>query len=74
MIRPDAQVIKAFALMVRQYPDVLTYLQAWRTHELENLPFALANSAISQGRCQVLGELVKFAQEAPDLAAKKPTS
>lgn len=74
MIRPDAQVIKAFATVVRQYPDVLTFLQTWKAYELENLPFALANSAISQGRCQVLSELVKFAKEAPDLAAKKPTS
>jgi hypothetical protein len=70
MIRPSPQVVKAFAVTVRQYPEVLEFLRDWRQHELEQLPFALANSTLSQGRCQVLGELYKFVQDAPDLAAK----
>lgn len=70
MIRPEPRVIKAVAQAVRQYPEILAYLQEWRMHELENLPSAVNNAAVSQGRCQVLGELYKFAKDAPDLAAK----
>lgn len=70
MIRPEPKVIKAVAMAVRQYPEILQYLGDWRTHELENLPNAVNNSAVSQGRCQVLGELYKFAKDAPELAAK----
>ena len=39
-------------------------------HELETLPSAINQPAVFQGRCQVLGELYKFAKEAPALAAK----
>jgi hypothetical protein len=70
MMRPDPQVVKAFALMVRAHPEVLKFLDTWRSHELENLPSAINNAAVMQGRCQVLGELVKFAKDSPELAAK----
>ena len=74
MIRPTDEVVKAFALIVRQYPQVLTFLSEWKAHELEQLPFASGASAVSQGRCQVLAELVKLATNSPDLAAKQPRS
>jgi hypothetical protein len=70
MIRPEPETVKSMAMAVRQYPELLKFFDAWRTHELENLPNALNNPAVSQGRCQVLGELLKFAKDAPDLAAK----
>jgi hypothetical protein len=70
MIRPDERTVKAFALAVRQFPEILEYLAAWRTHELEQLPNAINNAALMQGRCQVLGELYKLAKESPELAAK----
>ena len=70
MIRPEPKVIKAVAMAVRQYPEILQYLSDWRMHELENLPSTVNNAAVSQGRCQVLGELYKFAKDAPELAAK----
>jgi hypothetical protein len=63
-------VIKAVATAVRQFPEILEYLEQWRMHELENLPVTVNNPAVSQGRCQVLGELYKFAKDAPSLAAK----
>lgn len=69
MIRPTAETVKAFASMVKQHPEVLTFLQEWKTHELEQLPYASGASAVSQGRCQVLAELVKLAINSPDLAA-----
>jgi hypothetical protein len=70
MIRPEPKVIKAVATAVRQFPEILEYLEQWRMHELENLPVTVNNPAVSQGRCQVLGELYKFAKDAPSLAAK----
>ncbi len=70
MVRPNPQVVKAMAATVRQYPELLEWLEDWRMHELENLPNALNNPAASQGRCQVLGELYKFAKESPEVAAK----
>lgn len=70
MIRPEPQVVKALATVVRQYPEVLEFIAAWRMHELEQLPSALNNAALMQGRCQVLGELYKLAKESPELAAK----
>jgi hypothetical protein len=70
MIRPEPKVVKAVATAVRQFPEILEYLEQWRMHELENLPVTINNPAVSQGRCQVLGELYKFAKDAPSLAAK----
>lgn len=70
MIRPDERTVKAFALAVRQFPEILEYLAAWRTHELEQLPNAINNAALMQGRCQVLGEIYKLVKESPELAAK----
>jgi len=69
VIRPDASTIKALAGAVRQFPDLLRWIEAWRAHELEQLPMAVNNAAVAQGRCQVLGELAKFAREAPEHAA-----
>lgn len=74
MIRPTDEVVKSFAAVVRQYPLILTFLTEWKAHELEQLPFATGASAVSQGRCQVLAELVKLATNSPDLAAKQPRS
>jgi hypothetical protein len=74
VIRPTDEVVKAMALIVRQYPQVLTFLTEWKAHELEQLPYAGNTSAVSQGRCQVLAELVKLATNSPDLAAKQTRS
>lgn len=70
MIRPDPKLVKSLAMIVRQYPEFMSWLEEWEMHELRQLPIALNNPAVFQGRCQVLGELVKFAKEAPALAAK----
>ena len=70
MIRPDPKVVKAFAITSRQFPEILEYLGAWRMRELEQLPNAINNAALMQGRCQVLGELYKLVKESPELAAK----
>lgn len=70
MIKPDPQIVKSVAAVVRQHPELLEWLGEWRTHELDQLPNAINNPAVYQGRCQVLGELYKFAKDAPSLAAK----
>lgn len=71
MIRPEDQAVKAIGAMVRQHPEALAWVESWYRHELENLPHAMNTPALCQGRCQVLGELVKFFREAPSMAAKR---
>ena len=70
MIRPEPAVIKGMGVAIRQHPEVLEWLKDWYTRELEALPNAITQPALMQGRCQVLGELYKFAKESPELAAK----
>lgn len=70
MIKPDPQTTKVLATIVRQYPEVLGWLEDWYRRELETLPSVVNQPAVFQGRCQVLGELYKFAKESPALAAK----
>jgi hypothetical protein len=70
MIRPTPEVTKAFAASVRQYPVLAEWLAEWRMHELEQLPSVAQNTALAQGRCQVLTELSKFVSESPEIAAK----
>lgn len=70
MKRPDSEVVKALATVVRQYPTLLAWVGDWRKHELESLPHNINNVAVAQGRCQVLGELHKLMLDAPDLAAQ----
>lgn len=75
MIRPEPQVVKALAATIRQFPAILDWLLEWEAQELRRLPHAVDNTGIYQGRCQVLGELVRFATDAPDLAADiRPTN
>ena len=70
MIKPDPRTIKAVANAVRHYPELLEWLEGWQKHELEQLPYAVDHAALKQGRCQVLGELTKFAKNSLELAAK----
>lgn len=70
MIKPEHQVIKVLGSTVRQHPEVSAWVESWYLHELETLPHVVNTPAIYQGRCQVLGELVKFLREVPAMAAK----
>ncbi len=69
MIRPDPSVVKALALAVRQHPELLDWLKTWRMHELEQLPNAVNNAALMQGRCEVLGQCYKLSKESPEVRA-----
>lgn len=70
MIKPETEIIKVFATVVRQYPELLRWLEDWYKRELEMLPHVVNQPAVSQGRCQVLGELCRFVKESPSLATK----
>ena len=70
MKRPSPEVIKALANTVRQHPEVLEWLEGWSTEELSRLPNATQNTALAQGRCQILLELSKLIKESPETAAK----
>jgi hypothetical protein len=70
MIRPTPEVTKALAASVRQYPVIVEWLQEWRMHELEQLPNVAQNTALAQGRCQILSELTKYIEQSPEIAAK----
>jgi hypothetical protein len=71
MKQPEPRVTKALANAVRQYPEILEWIGEWKSKELEILPFATATPALSQGRCQVLSELYKFAKESPEIVKAK---
>lgn len=70
MIRPSPEVVHALARTVRQFPELMDWIEGWYQHELQQLPDAVNNPAVYQGRCQVLGELYKLAKDSPALAAK----
>jgi hypothetical protein len=70
MIKPAPQIIQGLALAVRQHPELLAWLDGVYAHEMKRLPWAVENAAVFQGRCQMLVELLEFAKESPNLAAK----
>lgn len=71
MLKPDLKIIQSFAVIAKQYDLVLEFLDNWYRFELERLPYVTNNLAVSQGRCQVLSELVKLIREAPETVAKQ---
>jgi Zn-finger domain-containing protein len=72
MMRPSPEVIRQTADIAKRYAEFIAYIAAWRTSELERLPQAIANAAVAQGRCQVLGELAEFLAKAPTYDQPKP--
>ena len=71
MISPKPEVVKSLATVSRQYPEILEWLKEWRDHELQTLPSVLQNTALAQGRCQVLSELHKVITESPETVSAK---
>ena len=68
MKRPDPDIHWQLAVIVKSHPHVFTWLNSWYMDELKALPRATANTALAQGRCLVLQELVTLLQEAPEKA------
>lgn len=70
MIKPEPQIIKGLAMAVRQHPEILAWMEGVLAHEMKRLPYAVDNPAVFQGRCQMMVELIEFAQQSPAVAAK----
>lgn len=66
MRRPTVEEFEQLARSVRSNPYLLRWVARWRDEELRALPNAINNTALSQGRCQVLNELTKLLEEAAD--------
>lgn len=73
MNRPDERVMHGLAQLARHNLAVAEWLEASYRTELERLPYAGDGSAVLQGRCQVLHELVKLIKEAPNNLTAKPS-
>lgn len=71
MINPEPKIIQALAITVRQYPEILQWVEGWKQRELDTLPHAVNNPALAQGRCQVLQEISNLLKQAPEIAAKR---
>lgn len=59
MRQPTPEQAQQIAQLARNYPHVLTWLEECYNTELKQLPMVTANVALAQGRCLVLGELIK---------------
>jgi hypothetical protein len=55
--------LKALAQAYKN-PHIRAVLEDWQSRELSELPYALVNPALKQGRCQVLTELIKLMETA----------
>ena len=71
MISPKPEVVKSIATVSRQYPEILEWLKEWRDHELQPLPSVLQNTALAQGRCQVLSEITRLIEQSPETFSAK---
>jgi hypothetical protein len=68
--RPEKDVVEDAAKVAKHNVKLLNYLKSWQQRELTELPLRTENVAVFQGRCQVLGELIEFLDEAPRIMAK----
>ena len=71
MINPKPEVVKSLATVSRSYPEIVQWLKEWRDHELKTLPSVLQNTALAQGRCQVLSEITKLIEQSPETFSAK---
>jgi hypothetical protein len=70
MIKPEPKILHGIARAVTQNPEIIIWLRDMYQRELEQLPGKHTNVALFQGRCQVLAEVISFAEKTPDLSAK----
>ena len=71
MISPAPEVLHDLVIIMRQYPNFVNFIKEWRQHELDQLPSVLQNTALAQGRCQVLSELLKVITASPETVSAK---
>jgi hypothetical protein len=70
MIQPDEQVIQGLFHISQNVPSVRDWLIRCADTELNRLPQTVNNTAVAQGRCQVLQELKGFLEKSPETAAQ----
>ena len=63
MPRPNNDVLIEAERVAKSSVKLVEFLREWEERELRELPFRKDNVAVGQGRCQVIGELVKFFEE-----------
>ncbi len=67
MIKPDEDIIKAFAHVAQNVPRVAKYFDECYRTELERLPTVAAKAqGVASGRCQILKEVTDLLRDAPD--------
>lgn len=71
MITPTDDILKVVAATSRNYPEFTRWFEEWKKIEMEKLPYSLNNTGVQQGRAQVLTELIKLINEAPDIVAQR---
>ena len=69
MIKPDAEVVRAFAHIAQNVPAAKQWLDEQYHTELKRLPFTNGSTDIAKGRCQVLGEITNLLNDAPEFVA-----
>jgi len=69
MIKPDEDVVRAFAHIAQNVPAAKAFIDEQYRTELERLPVANGSTGIAQGRCQVLQELHRLLNDAPAIVA-----
>jgi len=69
MIKPDEEVVRAFAHIAQNVPAAKAFIDEQYRTELERLPVANGSTGIAQGRCQVLQELHRLLNDAPEIVA-----
>ena len=71
MIQATDEIVKLLAVTSRHHPVLKEWFRDWYEAELTKLPYALSNTGVQQGRAQVLSELVKLIDKAPEIAADR---
>jgi hypothetical protein len=71
VIRPTPELLQQWASISRSHPAIIEWITEWRQRELDQLPHVGSDAVhLAQGRCQVLTEIYKLVQNAPDMAAE----
>jgi len=71
MIKPSDELVKVIAVTSSRHPEFKKFFQEWYMAELTKLPNALNNTGVQQGRAQVLTELMKLIEQAPEIVAER---
>lgn len=71
MIQATDEILKLIAVTSRHHPEFKEWFNEWYMAELTKLPHAINNTGVQQGRAQVLSELTKLIDKAPEIVAQR---